>query len=280
MITAGCDLGSTTGKAAILIDDKIYCGDIIAATTKPALTATLAMDSAIQKAGLKSIDEIEYIIGTGYGRQKVPFANDDISEISCHGKGAFWTMPSVRTIIDIGGQDCKAISISEKGVVTQFEMNERCAAGTGRFFQVMAKVLTCGLEGIGDVSNISETPVSISNQCSVFAESEVITLINDETPIPDIITGINQSVAKRVVSLVRRVGINNDVTLTGGCSKNNGLKKALEDLLGTKIQPLPIDPQSMGAVGAAVFAMEKLKAKKAKEALDATTASEATEASA
>jgi len=265
MIVGGCDLGSTTGKAAIMIDDKIYCGDIIPATTKPALTANLAMESAIKKAGLNSIDEIEYIIGTGYGRQKVPFASEDISEISCHGKGAYWALQSVRTIIDIGGQDCKAIAISDKGVVTQFEMNERCAAGTGRFFQVMAKVLTCGLEGIGSVSNISDNPVSISNQCSVFAESEVITLINDEKSIPDIITGINQSVAKRVVSLVRRVGIHDNVTLTGGCSKNLGLKKALENLLGTTIKPLPVDPQSIGAIGAAVFAKEKLLAKRAKE---------------
>jgi predicted CoA-substrate-specific enzyme activase len=264
MIVAGCDLGSTTGKAAIMIDDQIFCGDIIPATTKPAVTATLAIDSAIKNAGLNSLDDIEYVIGTGYGRQKVPFATEDISEISCHGRGAFWALPSVRTIIDIGGQDCKAISISDKGVVTQFEMNERCAAGTGRFFQVMAKVLTCGLDGIGSLSNISETAVSISNQCSVFAESEVITLINNEVPLPDIITGINQSVAKRVVSLVRRVGIHDDVTLTGGCSKNLGLKKALEVLLGTTIKPLPVDPQSIGAIGAAVFAKERLLAKLAK----------------
>jgi predicted CoA-substrate-specific enzyme activase len=266
MIVGGCDLGSTTGKAAILIDDQLFCGDIISATTKPALTATLAMDSAIKKAGLKSIADLEAIVGTGYGRLKVPFATDNVSEISCHGRGAFWACPTVRTVIDIGGQDCKAISLNDKGGVTQFEMNERCAAGTGRFFQVMAKVLTCGLEGIGSTANISANPVSISNQCSVFAESEVITLINEEKPLPDIISGINKSVANRVSSLVRRVGVNNDVTLTGGCSKNEGLVHALEKLLGVTFKRLPVDPQSIGAIGAAVIAREKRQIQLAKAA--------------
>ena len=150
--------------------------------------------------------------------------------------------------------------------VTQFEMNERCAAGTGRFFQVMAKVLTCGLEGIASTANISANPVSISNQCSVFAESEVITLINEERPLPDIITGINKSVANRVSSLVRRVGVNIDVTLTGGCSKNEGLVKALEKLLGVAFKRLPVDPQSIGAIGAAVIARDKRQVQLAKAA--------------
>ncbi len=266
MIVGGCDLGSTTGKAAILVDDALFLGDIITATPKPAVTATMAMDSAVKKAGLKSIADVEFIIGTGYGRLKVPFANDNVSEISCHGRGAFYACATVRTIIDIGGQDCKAIGINAKGGVVGFEMNERCAAGTGRFFQVMAKILTCGMDGIGSAANISATPVSISNQCSVFAESEIITLINDEKPLPDIITGINQSVAKRVSALVRRVGVNAEVTLTGGCSKNEGLVKALEKELGASIKKLPLDPQSMGAIGAAVIARDKWKAQLAKPA--------------
>jgi predicted CoA-substrate-specific enzyme activase len=260
MIVAGIDIGSTTGKAVVMIDDKIILGKIITVTTKPSITASMAIDEAIKNAGLSGIKDIEYIVSTGYGRQKVDFANENISEISCHGRGAFHTLSSVRTIIDIGGQDCKAISLSAKGVTTSFEMNERCAAGTGRFFQVMAKVLTCGLGGIGSLENISQTPASISNQCSVFAESEIISLVNNDTPLPDIITGINKAVANRVSSLVRRVGIADDVVLTGGCSSNHGLTAQLEISLGIKIKPLPLDPQFMGAIGAAVFAMEKKKA--------------------
>ncbi|MDD4603983.1 MAG: acyl-CoA dehydratase activase [Bacteroidales bacterium] len=258
MITAGIDIGSTTGKAVILIDDKIILGKIIPVTTKPAVTAQIALDEALKNAGLNSVADIQYIISTGYGRLKVDFANENISEISCHARGAFHLLPSVRTIIDIGGQDCKAISLNAKGGVLGFEMNERCAAGTGRFFQVMSKVLACGLEGIGAVENISQTPANISNQCSVFAESEVISLVNNDVPLPDIITGINRSVAARVSGLVRRAGLANDLVVTGGCYNNDGLKHALEGALAVKVTNLPLNPQFMGALGAAVFAHEKL----------------------
>jgi len=264
VIVAGIDIGSTTGKAVVMIDDKIILGKIITVTTKPSVTAAMAMDEAIKNAGLSGIKDIEYVVSTGYGRQKVDFANENISEISCHGRGAFHVLPSVRTIIDIGGQDCKAISLSAKGAITSFEMNERCAAGTGRFFQVMAKVLTCGLDGIGSPINISPTPASISNQCSVFAESEIITLVNNDTPLADIITGINKAVANRVSALVRRVGIATDIALTGGCSSNQGLRAQLELSLGAKMKNLPIDPQFMGALGAAVFARDKKMAQLAK----------------
>ncbi len=261
MIVGGCDLGSTTGKAVVIIDDKVILGNIIMSTPKPAVTAKMAMDEAIQNAGLSSIKNLDYVVSTGYGRLKVEFANENISEISCHAKGAFYVNPSVRTIIDIGGQDCKAISLNERGATLGFEMNERCAAGTGRFFQVMAKVLGCGLEGIGSSANISATPASISNQCSVFAESEIITLVNNDIPMSDIITGINRAVASRVSSLARRAGVADNVVITGGCHGNDGLVNALELSLGVKINKLSLDPQFMGALGAAVFAMEKFKAK-------------------
>ena len=257
MIVAGIDLGSTTGKAVVLVDDKIILGDIITATTKPAVTAQMAMDSALRNAGITSVQECAYIVSTGYGRLKVDFANENISEISCHARGAFHLMPTVRTVIDIGGQDCKAISVNDKGAILGFEMNERCAAGTGRFFQVMAKVLACGLEGIGASTNISSTPATISTQCTVFAESEIISLVNNDVPLPDIITGINRSVASRVGSLARKVGVADDLVLTGGCHRNEGLIVALNDVLGVTIRKLPIDPQFMGAVGAAVFAQGK-----------------------
>ncbi len=261
MVAAGIDIGSTTGKAVILIDDRIIPGEIVTVATKPSVTAKLAMEAAMRNAGIQSMADLQYIISTGYGRLKVEFANANISEISCHAKGAFHILPSVRTIIDIGGQDCKAISLSDKGGILGFEMNERCAAGTGRFFQVMAKVLDCGLEGIGAAENMSPTPASISNQCSVFAESEIISLVNNDTPLPDIITGINKSVAARVSGMVRRAGLNDDLVLTGGCFNNHGLKHALEDALKIQIKELPMNPQFMGALGAAVFAREKYQAK-------------------
>ena len=263
MIFGGIDLGSTTGKAVVIIDDKIILGDIVMATPKPAVTARMAMDAALKNAGIASLQSLDYIVSTGYGRLKVEFANENISEISCHAKGAFHLMPSVRTIIDIGGQDCKAIALNDKGGTLGFEMNERCAAGTGRFFQVMAKVLGCGLEGIGAAANISPTAANISNQCSVFAESEIITLVNNDVPLPDVITGINKSVASRVSSLARRAGVAEDVVISGGCYNNEGLISALGQCLGVKIKKLPLNPQFMGALGAAVFAKEKAAAKTA-----------------
>jgi predicted CoA-substrate-specific enzyme activase len=271
MVAAGIDIGSTTGKAVILIDDRIIPGEIVTVATKPSVTAKLAMEAAMRNAGIQSMADLQYIISTGYGRLKVDFANENISEISCHARGAFHIFPSVRTIIDIGGQDCKAISLNAKGVILGFEMNERCAAGTGRFFQVMAKVLSCGLDGIGAAENMSPTPASISNQCSVFAESEIISLVNNDTPLPDIITGINKSVAARVSGQVRRVGLADDLVLTGGCYSNQGLRSALESALGLKVKDLPLDPQFMGALGAAVFAREKFEKQSA--AINADAAS-------
>lgn len=165
--------------------------------------------------------------------------------------------PSTRTVVDIGGQDCKVISVSEKGTVLNFAMNDRCAAGTGRFFEAMARALSCGLEGISALENQGDKPCTISNQCSVFAESEVVTLVNEGTDLPSIIAGINLSVASRLNSMVRRVGLVEELVMTGGCSKNDGLAKALAEKLKITIQQLPADPQITGAVGAALIAAEK-----------------------
>ena len=264
MIVAGIDLGSTTGKAVIIKDGKTVLGEIVKATTKPEETAQIAIDAALKNAGVSSTKDLDYIISTGYGRFKVSFANENVSEITCHARGAYAVDPSVRTVIDIGGQDCKATALSDKGMPLSFEMNERCSAGTGRFFSVMASVLECGLDGIGAAKNVSSTPASISAQCSVFAESEVITLINSEVPLPDIITGINISIAGRVSALARRAGVHDKVVVTGGCYANEGLRMALSQALGATIVVLPVNPQFMGALGAAVIAMQKV-AKAAKQ---------------
>ncbi len=260
MLVGGCDIGSTTGKAVVLNEKEILAYSILPSTTRPEETAKMAMDEAMKQAGLSSLEDMEYVVGTGYGRLKVPFANENISEITCHGRGAHWLCPSIRTVVDIGGQDCKVISLSDKGKVIEFVMNDRCAAGTGRFFEAMARVLHCGLEGISDLSNQGETASTITSQCSVFAESEVVTQINEGTDIKNIIAGINNSVAARLTSMVRRVGLVEDLALTGGCSKNDGLARSLEGKLGIKVTRLPIDPQIAGAIGAAVIAREKMQA--------------------
>lgn len=259
MIVGGCDIGSTTGKAVIMKDGEIISYSILLSTTKPEKTARMAMDEALDKAGLLPIKELLYIVGTGYGRLKVPFANENVSEITCHARGAHWLCPTVRTVVDIGGQDCKVMSVDGKGKVIEFIMNDRCAAGTGRFFEAMARVLDCGLEGISLLSNQGANPSTITSQCSVFAESEVVTLINEGTELSDIIAGINHSVAGRLISMVRRIGLVEDLALTGGCSKNEGLVKALETKLKVTVKRLPMDPQIAGAVGAALIASEKLK---------------------
>jgi len=258
MIVGGCDVGSTTGKAVILNEEEILSYFITPSTTNPEKTAHIAVDEALRRAGLSSLDDLGYIVGTGYGRLKVPFANENISEITCHARGAQWLSPTVRTVVDIGGQDCKVMSLNDKGKVMEFVMNDRCAAGTGRFFEAMARALDCGLEGISSLENQGDPPANITSQCSVFAESEVVTLINEGIPLPNIIAGINNSVASRLNSMVRKVGLVEDLALTGGCSKNAGLAKALAEKLKVNVVKLPQDPQIAGAVGAALIAREKL----------------------
>jgi len=258
MIVGGCDVGSTTGKAVILNEASILSHYIVPSTTKPEHTARTAMDEAVRMAGLPSLNDLDYIVGTGYGRLKVSFADDNVSEITCHARGAHWLNPAVRTVVDIGGQDCKVMSVDDKGRVVEFAMNDRCAAGTGRFFEAMARVLGVGLEGISSLENQGAAPATISSQCSVFAESEVVTLINEGIDLASIIAGINHAVAKRLCAMVRRIGLAKELALTGGCSKNAGLAKALEEKLGVRVEMLSQDPQIAGAVGAALIAREKL----------------------
>jgi predicted CoA-substrate-specific enzyme activase len=258
MIVGGCDVGSATGKAVVMKDGAIASYIIIPSTPKPEVTARIATDETIKRAGLSSPEDLQYIVGTGYGRLKVPFANENISEITCHARGAHWLCPTVRTVLDIGGQDCKAMSIDDKGKVMDFVLSDKCAAGTGRFFENMARALDCGLEGLSSLSLQSKKPAIITSQCSVFAESEVITLINEGVDLVDIAAGLHSSIAGRLSSMLRRIGLIEDVALTGGCAKNQGLVKALEEKLGISVQTLPEDPQIVGAVGAALIARDRL----------------------
>lgn len=264
MLVGGCDVGSATGKALVMKDREIVSYVIIPSTTKPEVTARTVMDQAIEKADLSAIEDLDYIVGTGYGRLKVSFANDNISEITCHARGAHWLNPTVRTVIDIGGQDCKVMSLDDKGKVLEFVMNDRCAAGTGRFFEAMARVLDCGLQGLSELSLQGKNPATISSQCSVFAESEVVTLVNEGVDLVDIVAGLHNSIASRLNSMVRKVGLIEGVVLTGGCAKNEGLAKSLEGKLGVSVRKLPQDPQIAGAIGAALIAEERLSAQSLK----------------
>lgn len=259
MIVAGCDVGSTTGKAVIMNDHTIASYTIMWCKPRPEETARIAINEVMEKVGLSSLEELDYIVGTGYGRLKIPFANENISEITCHGVGAHWLRNSVRTIIDIGGQDLKVIGLDDSGRVIDFVMNDKCAAGTGKFLENMARALGLTLEELSTISLEATNPAVITSQCSVFAESEVITLLNEGEEVANIANGIHASIASRLVTLVRRVGAKNDITIAGGCAKNAGLIDVLEKRLDTEIVRLPEDPQIIGAIGAALLATERLE---------------------
>ena len=259
----GCDAGSTYTKCVILNED----GKIVADVTKrsrinPVLSAKDALDTAISQVdGLNSAEELSYLIGTGYGRNKVPFADENISEISCHAMGVHVTDPSVKAIIDIGGQDVKGIAIDTDGTVLNFAMNDKCAAGTGRFFESMARAFEMSLDDFSKLSLSAKNVIPITAQCAVFAESEVISLVGEGKPMDEIAAGIELSVAKRCFVMAKKAGVVDSVTLTGGCAKNEGLKQAIEKVLKVKVVELPVDPQLMGALGAAEYARQKGRVK-------------------
>ena len=255
----GCDAGSTYTKC-VIIDEN---GKILAAVTKrsrinPVLSAKDALDEAVSQVdGLNSAEELTYLIGTGYGRNKVPFADENISEISCHAMGVHVTDPSVKAIIDIGGQDVKGIAIDTDGTVLNFAMNDKCAAGTGRFFESMARAFEMSLDEFSNLSLTAKNVIPITAQCAVFAESEVISLVGEGKPMEEIAAGIQLSVAKRCFVMAKKAGAADSVTLTGGCAKNEGLKKAIEKVIKINVVDLPTDPQLMGALGAAEYARQK-----------------------
>ena len=224
----------------------------------PVLSAQDALDEAVaQVEGLESPKELAYLIGTGYGRNKVHFADENISEISCHAMGVHVTDPNVKAIIDIGGQDVKGIAIDSDGTVLNFAMNDKCAAGTGRFYESMARAFEMSLEEFSGLSLSAKNVIPITSQCAVFAESEVISLVGEGKPMDEIAAGIQLSVAKRCFVMAKKAGVVDSVTLTGGCAKNEGLKRAIEKVLKIKVVDLQTDPQLMGALGAAEYARQK-----------------------
>jgi len=258
MYFAGVDVGAITAKAAIISEDGLRGSAVLAAGYDRAAAAELVLSQASQRAGLEQ-DQISTLAATGYGRVQVPNAVRTVTEITCHARGAHWLRPDVRTVIDIGGQDSKGIAVSPAGKVLDFVMNDKCAAGTGRFLEVMAHALEEDLANFGDLSLNAPRRVTISSTCTVFAESEIVTHIAAGAPKSAIIAGIHESIAARVASMVARIPVQDLVMLTGGVARNSGVARMLGEKLGRTVLVLP-EAQITGAIGAALFARETAKA--------------------
>lgn len=252
MRTAGIDIGSITAKAAIMEDGKILGTKIIFTGYNAEAAGVRVYEEALAESGL-SAPCVSKIVSTGYGRNSVKFADKTFTEIMAHAAGAYFVNPKIRTIIDIGGQDSKAMALDEEGRVKNFVMNDKCAAGTGRFLEVMARALEVNLDEFGAMSLQSKLPSKISSLCTVFAESEVISLIARGEERPDIIAGIHESIAARVSSMLARIGVAGPVMITGGVARNAGVVSALEKKLNVKIE-VSSYAQVNGAIGAAVLA--------------------------
>lgn len=256
MPVAGIDVGSLTAEVVILDQGKVIHYVIMPTGYNSKTAAEKAIDTALEESSLKRSD-LNYIVATGYGRVSIDFADKRITEITCHGRGAYNLNPEVRTVIDIGGQDSKVICLNESGKVLDFTMNDKCAAGTGRFLEVMAQALEVDLSGLADLSDQAENTVSISSMCTVFAESEVVSLIARGLPREDIARGLHQAIADRTAGMVNRVGLQQSVMITGGVAMNRAVVKALSEKLKTKII-VPEEPQIAGALGAALLAEEEV----------------------
>ncbi len=256
MRVAGCDVGSLTAKAVIMEDDSIRSQAVIPVRTRPGDSAEAVLQQALEQAGLGR-EDLAFCMGTGYGKDQIPFADGVSSEIACHARGAWWHAPATRTVIDIGGQDAKAIRLDTDGRVIRYAYNDKCASGTGRFLEIMAEALEVDLEDMGAVSAGAVEPLTISNQCVIFAETEVVSLINEGRAVPDIVDALHRAMANRVAALARGIGVAADVVMTGGVAKNSGVFAALAAGLNTELRALAgIDPQVNGALGAALLAAE------------------------
>lgn len=279
LITAGVDVGSVSTQVVVMVDGELYAFSSMRTGSDSPLSATNAMNWALDGTGL-TVDNIDYCIGTGYGRVNVPMAQQTITEIACHARGAnFVYGPAVRTVLDMGGQDCKAIRCDERGKVLKFMMNDKCAAGTGRGMEVFADLIRVPVWDIGQRSfQVEKEPPMISSTCVVFAKSEVVGLLEEGRPDNDIIAAYCSAMAHRVCELLKRLGIEKEFAITGGIAKNEGVAKRIEKELGVETMPkvwynpeyrrrnYPFDTQIIGAIGAALFAQALLERGKVKSA--------------
>jgi predicted CoA-substrate-specific enzyme activase len=255
---AGVDVGSTQTKAVVVDED----GGIVGRSLLPTgANVVQAAEHAFQEA-LKTGDiheeDVGFVVGTGYGRYRVEFGDTQITEIVCHARGAAHMFPETQTVLDMGGQDTKAIRIQPGGDVIDFCMNDKCAAGTGRFLQSAAAALEMDLSELGPTALKGQRPVNISTTCTVFAESEVLSWLARGRKIEDILLGVHRSIASRSIALLRRVGIEGDITFTGGVTKNEAMVEVLNDMLGTELN-VSDESHYIGALGAALFALERIQ---------------------
>ncbi|HVC19073.1 MAG TPA: acyl-CoA dehydratase activase [Vicinamibacterales bacterium] len=259
---AGVDVGSTQTKAVILDETGRIVGRALRPTGANVIRAAEeAFHEALASGDLRE-EEVEYVVGTGYGRYKVTFGNTQVTEISCHGRGAVHMFPGTRTVIDMGGQDTKAIRVRASGEIVDFCMNDKCAAGTGRFLGAASSALDIPLDDLGPTALRGERPVKISTTCTVFAESEVLSWLGKGKKIEDILLGVHQSIATRSVGLLRRVGVEEEVTFTGGVARNLAMIRALDERLGLKVN-VSEESHFMGALGAALFALDRIVSSRA-----------------
>ncbi len=256
---AGVDVGSTQTKA-ILVDEegRILARALIDTGAYLVRAAERAYERCLVEANATR-DDVGYVVGTGYGRFKVAFGDAQVTEISCHAKGAWALFPNTRTVIDIGGQDTKAIKVSDRGEVLDFAMNDKCAAGSGRFLTNSAEAVGMDVGEIGARSLLAKQPVRLSTVCTVFVESDILTYLAQGNRVEDILAGVHGAIGSRTVALVRRVGLESEITMTGGVARNSGMVRSLEQKLATSINVSP-DSHFTGALGAAIFALERMRA--------------------
>jgi len=256
---AGIDVGSTQSKA-VLIDlaRAVVARTLIDTGANVKRAGQRALDNLLKESGIPR-EQVGFVIGTGYGRYKIEAGDDQVTEISCHARGAQMLFPATRTVIDMGGQDTKAIKVGPDGDVVDFSMNDKCAAGTGRFLAGAADVLGLTLDEIGEISLTGTKPIRLTSVCTVFVESDILSHLAQKQKVEDILAGVHQAIASRTISLVRRVGREEEVTFTGGVARNIGMVRALEEKLDVSVNVSP-DSQFTGAIGAALYAMDRVLA--------------------
>jgi len=257
-VTAGIDIGSSSAQAVIFADDEICCYSSVRTGANSERTAWKALNAALEGTGL-TLDNIQHTVATGYGRVIVPFAQKNLTEIACHARGAHWFLPGVRTVLDMGGQDCKAIRCDENGKVTQFLLNDKCAAGTGRSMEIMAEIMEISLDEIGPRSlSVDGQPKPVSSTCVVFARSEALTLLRRGMPVNEILAAYCDALARRIFNLIQRIGMEEEFVISGGIAKNQGVVSRITERFGVRPQ-VCFEPQLVGAVGAALFARALLE---------------------
>src|SRR5512136_2083189 len=275
MLTMGLDIGSRSAQCVILEDGQLLTYGNIETGPESAKTAYAVVEAAVHRQGELwgehrlplpevntehlRIEDMDYIVATGYGRAVVPFAHGTVTEISCHARGAHWFVPGVSTVLDMGGQDCKAIRVNQRGEVTNFLINDKCAAGTGRFMEVIADALKVPLFEVGELSLESTQTIAFNTVCTVFVKSEAVALMKQGVSKADILAGLHEVISQRAMTLLKRVGIADKFVITGGIARNVGVVTKIEEKLGGIKITIPAEPQIAGAVGAALFAFDRAR---------------------